>query len=278
MLPGQANGVDVRREGSGVSISFITIQPSSFFVKLIFVFSIRSFSSFLTRTSPDISGMATKGSKSGKKEDASLTLDAITALLEQHRQALATEFKTSFSSIDSKLDHTQLTVEDHGQRVSSLELAAGDFSQRVADLENSCSFLRDENARLKAKVTDLESRSRRQNLHILGLPESTGRPTEFFSMLLHEVFGNETLPSPPEIDRAHCSLAPKPAPGQRPRPVILRLHRYQTKDLLIREARREEGNLSIVVMQFGLWRTTAQKYLISEGSPRTRWLNFINSV
>lgn len=117
-------------------------------------------------------------SKGGKKEDASvsLTLEAITTLLEQHREALATEFKTSFSQVDSKLDQTRLAVEDHGQRVLSLELAADDLSQRVADLESICSTLRDDNARLKAKVTDLE------NIRILGLPESieSGRPTEFF--------------------------------------------------------------------------------------------------
>lgn len=186
--------------------------------------------------------MAAKGGKSGKKDDAiaSLTLEAITKLLEEHSEALATEFKTSFSQLDTKLDQTRLAVEDHGQRVSSLELAAEDLSQRVMDLESICSTLRDDNARLKAKVTDLESRSRRQNIRILGLPESieSGSPTEFFSKLLCEIFGNNTLPSPPEIDRAHRSLASKPAPGQRPRPVILRLHRYQTKDLLIREARR----------------------------------------
>lgn len=33
-------------------------------------------------------------------------------------------------------------------------------------------------------------------------------------------------------------LAAKPAAGQRPHPIILHLHRYQVKELLIREARR----------------------------------------
>lgn len=52
------------------------------------------------------------------------------------------------------------------------------------------------------------------------------------------MFGRDTLPSTPEIDRAHRLLAAKPAPGQRPRPVILQLHRFQVKELLIREATR----------------------------------------
>lgn len=164
----------------------------------------------------------------------------MTELLEEHRAALTAEFKASFSQLDSKLDQMRLAVDDHGERVSSLELATEDLSQRVMDLEGICSTLRDDNARLKTKVADLESRSRRQNIRILGLPESieSGSPTDFFSKLLCEVFGNNTLPLPPELDRAHRSLAPKPASGQRPRPVIIRLHRYQVKDLLIREARR----------------------------------------
>ena len=188
--------------------------------------------------------MTSKSGKSGKKDDssatASLTVDAISALLEQHRDTLAADFKTSFSQLEAKFDQVRFTVEDHGQRLASLELASDNLSQRVSELENKCSSLREDNSKLMAKVTDLEGRSRRQNLRILGLAESieSGRPTEFFSDLLCEVFGKETLPSPPEIDRAHRSLVAKPTPGQRPRPVIIRLHRYRIKDLLVREARR----------------------------------------
>lgn len=163
--------------------------------------------------------MAAKGIKSSRKEEAStsLILEAITALLKKHCDALATEFQTLFGQLDSKLDQLGLTVEDHGQRVSSLEFVAEDLSQWVTDLENICSTLRSDNAKLKDKVSDLEGRSRQQNIRILGLPESTesGRPAEFFSGLLREVFGEETLPSPPDIDRAHRTLAAKPAPGQR---------------------------------------------------------------
>lgn len=63
--------------------------------------------------------------------NATLTLEAITKLLKEHCVALATEFKTSFSQLDSKLDQSCLAVEDHGQHVSSLELAAEDLSQQV---------------------------------------------------------------------------------------------------------------------------------------------------
>lgn len=177
----------------------------------------------------------------------SLTIEAISALLQKHREELSTElsaqFKASLSGIETKLDQTKLLVEDHDQRVSSLELATDDLSQRVLDLETACATLREENTKLKTKVTDLENRGRRSNLRIIGLAESTesGRPTEFFSRMLQDVIGRDILQSPPEIDRAHRALIPKPGPGQRPRAVLLCLHRYQTKELIIREARRR-GN------------------------------------
>lgn len=109
--------------------------------------------------SPVTSDMAPKCGKLSKKEDANatLTLAAITILLKEHCAASAAKFKTSFSQLDSKLDQTQLAVEDHKQRVSSLVLAAEDFSQRVIELEGICFTLCDDNARLKAKVTYLES-------------------------------------------------------------------------------------------------------------------------
>ena len=49
--------------------------------------------------------------------------------------------------------------------------------------------------------------------------------------------------NPPELDRAHRALTAKPQPGSRSRPVILRLHRYQIKELIIREARKRRGKL-----------------------------------
>lgn len=56
----------------------------------------------------------------GKTEEAnaSLTLETITALLEECRKALATEFKTLFNQLDIKLHQTRLAVEEgHGQHV-----------------------------------------------------------------------------------------------------------------------------------------------------------------
>lgn len=122
---------------------------------------------------------------------------------------------------EAKIDQIRVLADDHGQRISSLEVFSNDASQCLQDLETLCASLQEANSRLTAKVADLEGRTRRSNLRILGLPESTesGRPTQFFSELLIEVFGKDILPNPPEIDRVHRSLMTRPMGGERLHPV-----------------------------------------------------------
>lgn len=181
-----------------------------------------------------------KQDKEASSSSASVTLADLSSLLDEQRKAISADFKSSFEALTTTLEGLHSTVTEHGQRISSLEDNSNEVDLRLQQLETACSTLQQDNVLLKAKVADLEGRSRRQNIRIIGLPESLEgpRPTVFFSELLVDVFGTEVLPSPPELDRAHRSLAPKPATGDKPRPVILRLHRFQVKDLLIREARR----------------------------------------
>ncbi|KAK7878078.1 hypothetical protein WMY93_031274 [Mugilogobius chulae] len=180
-------------------------------------------------------------SSSANVESANANLSpALFALLEQHRTAIAADFRATFDVVNGKLDTIQAVVTGQGKRISDLESNAEDVGQRLANLEATCESLKKDNKQLKSKLSDLEGRSRRQNLRIVGLPESVEgpRPTVFFSQFLVEVFGAQTLPSPPELDRAHRSLVPKPGLNERPRAVIIRFHRFQTKDLVIREARK----------------------------------------
>ena len=169
------------------------------------------------------------------------SMASISDLLEQHRAAIAAEFKSSFASMDAKLDSIQAVVSSQGKRITDLEENAETVCGRLEQLEATCSSLQEDNKLLKAKLSDLEGRSRRQNVRIVGLPESFEgtRPTAFFSELLVEVFGDQVLPSLPELDRAHRTLAPKPGPHERPRSVVIRFHRYQTKDLIMKEARKQ---------------------------------------
>lgn len=132
-------------------------------------------------------------------------MDALTAMLEEHRAALSTEFRGAVSTLETKLDSIHSKVEDQEQRIISLDSNVNAVRQRIDTLEASYAALANDNAKLKAKAMNLEGRSRRNNVRIIGLPESIEgpRPTEFFSELLVEVLGGQVLLSPPELDRAH---------------------------------------------------------------------------
>lgn len=70
------------------------------------------------------------------------------------------------------------------------------------ELVEECKKLRD-------KCNDLESRSRRNNIRLVGVAEKeeNGRPTEFIAELLPKLLGVENFTKPIVIDRAHKGAA-----------------------------------------------------------------------
>lgn len=182
------------------------------------------------KTEQDPAGAA--ASSISKADLAHSLTDLKTALLDEMRKA--------FDQVNNKLDGLQQTVNSHGERLDSLEHDAESLNQRLSMVEDLCTSLQDDNTKLRAKLTDLEGRNRRGNVRLIGIAENSEgpQPCKFFSQLLQDVFGRDIFPSPPELDRAHRSLAPKPGSGGRPRPVTICFHRYQNKELVIREARK----------------------------------------
>ncbi|KAJ1163377.1 hypothetical protein NDU88_003835 [Pleurodeles waltl] len=74
---------------------------------------------------------------------------------------------------------------------------------------------------LRAKVTDLPDRSRRDNVRFFGFPkhkEGSDIKT-FLKSLLPDLFGIEFSP-PPEFQRAHRIGPPHKATSDKPRPII----------------------------------------------------------
>ncbi|XP_053087339.1 uncharacterized protein LOC117596434 [Pangasianodon hypophthalmus] len=118
-------------------------------------------------------------------------------------------------------------------------LASGKFS------EKAIKTLQEQNATLMDGVDDLENRSRRANLRILNVPERNsekGQSTvKLVSEMLMEVVGQEGFEKPPELERGHRSLGPKPQEGRAPRPLALCSHTLQEKEKALRWARQNEA-------------------------------------
>lgn len=116
-----------------------------------------------------------------------------------------------------------------------MEDGLNDVDSRVAVLERSYVDLRAENEKLRACVDDQENRSRRQNIRVVSLPEKSegSHPTTFMATFLVEVFGGDSFPVKSTVDCAHHALR-SPQPNGPPRAMIVHLHHYQTRELILR--------------------------------------------
>lgn len=68
-------------------------------------------------------------------------MDTWTQLLEKHKVELASEFKTSFSFLESKIDLVQTAVGGHSELIASLETNADSVDSRLLSLEATCAAL-----------------------------------------------------------------------------------------------------------------------------------------
>ncbi len=158
-------------------------------------------------------------------------MSAISALNKTVDQRLG-ELSSALSNVSSAL--TDMTA-----RVEETEEAVQAHEGRIESLERLNAKMATETALIQAKLEDLESRSRRHNIRIMGIKEKleNGKPSEFVSSLLPELLGQDNFDKPIQIDMAHRSA--RPAAGNRPRAIITRLHHLQVKELVLRLARQK---------------------------------------
>uniref|UniRef100_H3A0W2 L1 transposable element RRM domain-containing protein n=1 Tax=Latimeria chalumnae TaxID=7897 RepID=H3A0W2_LATCH len=142
--------------------------------------------------------------------------------------------KIKMTEIDNKLDAMDERFDEMESRILTLEDHGEEKSAKMADIEKTLQKAWD-------RVEDLKNRSRCNNVCLMGLPEvvENGRPIDFLKknlpVLLNLPEGEDL-----KIERTHRSLAPKPKTNQRPRPIIMRLLKFQTRELILHRAREKQ--------------------------------------
>ncbi|CAL1615555.1 unnamed protein product [Knipowitschia caucasica] len=164
------------------------------------------------------------------------------------RAELAMAMSDNLSKIKAELRDVKAEL---NVSIAAVSTEVGELKKTVRDMEGSLSTCTDDVVSLQSKVErlvnqvtalenkcdNLESRSRRQNIRIVGYSEQNGAiNANTVSIMLIEAFG---LDKPPLIDRAHRS-PPQPLPGGRPRPIIARLHYYADCVDILRRARAQQ--------------------------------------
>ncbi|XP_041949635.1 uncharacterized protein LOC121709949 [Alosa sapidissima] len=154
--------------------------------------------------------------------------------------------RTEISSVREELTSTtsalQVTLDSHANRLVEVENSAVFCGDSVRDLHTTVTTLTGEVSSLKAKCEELESRSRRNNIRVIGLKEGAEGPqaASWLAKWLHDILD---LSFEPAIDRAHRALRPKPKSNEAPRPVILRLLYQRDRAVLLRKAREMGDSL-----------------------------------
>lgn len=165
--------------------------------------------------------------------ESSAVLDAI--------HEMSNKMDGRFNSLETSLQATQAALMEHANRITAVENMSSEHDDRLIKLEQQATMLENANKALQEKVIDLEARSRRQNIKIVGLPENieSGRAADFVANLFPSLFGGEHFSRPVKVDRAHRLGSRQANNATKPRVLIARIHDDRVKELIMQLAKQQ---------------------------------------
>ncbi|RXN10851.1 LINE-1 type transposase domain-containing 1 [Labeo rohita] len=170
------------------------------------------------------------------RSDVKTELNNFHEILSRDMKADLANFKTDINmklnEITTDLNYTMGRLEQAEQRVTDLK------EWNTEAKEVLCQTL-DIQQKMQTKLTDLEARSRRNNIRLYRIPEeSEGDNIQEFI----ESFIKAELALPDTelgIQRCHRALCPKPPPNANPRSIVIYFLEYKIKELVLRSAWRK---------------------------------------
>ncbi|XP_072367403.1 uncharacterized protein [Scyliorhinus torazame] len=159
---------------------------------------------------------------------------------EEHREEMRKEMLAPMLSAIEGLGITQkaheVPIQEMQKRVSQNEDEISDLAVRVEQNEAL-------HRRWAGRLEDLENRSRRKNLRILGLPEGAegADAGAYASTMLGAMMGKEAPSRPLELDGAHRVLARRPRANEPPRVMVVRFHRFTDREWVLKWAKKERS-------------------------------------
>ena len=188
-----------------------------------------------TQANPDIAALKLELLASLRKDIADIfkkelqdTLSDVLSTIKLDLQAVKTQLANDKAVTDATVSKLKGTV-------GEMEHALTECSDDIAEMKTTIKCLTANVAKLENKCEDLESRSRRNNVRIVGVPEGPDTcTTAAVAALLKEAFD---LVKEPLLDRSHRTLQPKPKPGEHPRVIVCRFHYHSDCVDILRRAR-----------------------------------------
>lgn len=161
---------------------------------------------------------------------------SLTKILNELRE-FRRDNKQDMDNIKGEITKTYKRLDEAETRITNTE-------DRVQGAEDVVAELLKLQEQLQSKLTDLEGRSRRENVRIYGIPEGAeGSPAAvitFVEKLLRENLGIAPT-TDLHIERAHRALAPLPPADSQPRSIVVRFLSYRKKEEVLKMAWEKKG-------------------------------------
>lgn len=110
--------------------------------------------------------------------------------------------ETLADTVTNMFHKIQADIAQHDQRIEDLESRLQSWESSTEEMQTHIQTLLCDNKRLSEKIDDLENRSRRNNLRILGLPEDIPQH-ELVTICEKELPETLGLPNICKVERAH---------------------------------------------------------------------------
>lgn len=136
-----------------------------------------------------------------------------------------------------QLDDIKDEIKKTNERIKEAEDRIDDVEIRMLTVEQVMRSMHKTQRQHEEKLIDQEGRARRENIRLYNVPENEegNSMVSFIETLLRE-----KLDFPPTaellIERAHRALAAKPSATGKPRSIVIKFHRYKTKEEVLRRA------------------------------------------
>lgn len=168
--------------------------------------------------------------------------DELKKEMKEEITTLQQEIERKLTDNINELQTQKATMAEAQERIAGLEEWKIDVGEVMMEMQ-------EQTRQMQEKITDLEGRSRRNNIRIFGVPEETEENST--SKYVDQLLKTELqLPEGTElhIQRAHCALAQKPSPNAPPRSIIVNFLKFETKEMILKTAWKKKiqvGNKQI---------------------------------
>ena len=167
------------------------------------------------------------------KADLKMFKEEITS----HMRSELSQFK---EDMDQKLAIITKDSQEQNERMDAVLTRTEEVEAWSTGANEVLQELLHERNRMKDKLDDLESRSRRNNLRIYGIPEDT-ETTSVLSFVEEWLRTELSIERDLQIQRAHRALAKKPKAEEPPRSLVVNFLQYTEKELVLSKAWKKKN-------------------------------------